>query len=213
MSGPYYASDLCRLYLGDLREETAWTTADVLVVDPPYGIDYVSRAGKVPTQRIAGDADLALRAHILAMWGDRPALVFGSPKQPPPPGTQAHLVWDKMGLGPGMGDLRSAFGLSHEEMYVLGEWPRTRRRHGSVFRTADSPKALSVRYGHPTAKPVNLISTLLSLAPKGAVADPCAGTGSTLVAATLAGRPSIGVEISERWCEAAATRLSRLEAA
>jgi site-specific DNA-methyltransferase (adenine-specific) len=212
VTAPYYADDGVTLYHGDCLDIRDWLTADVLVTDPPYGVAYVS---SMTTRKrpIAGDQDTAIRDEALALWGDRPACVFGSWKSPRPSGVRHLLVWDKTdGTGPGMGDLRAAFGTSHEEIYLLGDWPKRRARRGSVLRTPvamGGPFGLAATSEHPTPKPIGLMAALLDAAPAGAVADPFAGTGATLLAAKIAGRRAIGVEFVERYCEVAAKRLAQ----
>jgi site-specific DNA-methyltransferase (adenine-specific) len=62
--------------------------------------------------------------------------------------------------------------------------------------------------GHPTPKPLVLWLALLLCLP-GIVADPYMGSGTTLLAAKILGRRAIGIEIEERYCELAATRLAQ----
>jgi len=114
------------------------------------------------------------------------------------------LVWDK-GVGrPMRGRFRN-----HLE-YVV--WAT----HGVDDRSDCYPSALinvpTVGHRervHVTQKPVLLLQSLLTVAPAGAILDPFMGAGSTLKAAHEMGRPAIGIEIEERYCEIAAKRLSQ----
>jgi site-specific DNA-methyltransferase (adenine-specific) len=72
-------------------------------------------------------------------------------------------------------------------------------------------KANRVRGGlHPTEKPQSILDPLIrySVPPGGLVLDPFAGSGSTLLTARSLGRRAVGIEADERYCEAAARRLS-----
>lgn len=213
MTVPYYQDDLVTLYHGDCREITAWLDADVLVTDPPYGMAF-SSSWATEKRVIANDDSPRVRDMALELWGNRPAAVFGTWRVSKPPSARQVLVWDKTdGVGPGMGDLGAAFGTSHEEIYLLGDWRKRVARRGSVIRTScamGNPSGLVARSGHPTPKPVSLMEILVASASDGVIADPFAGSGSTLVAARNLGRKAIGVELEERYCEITAKRLDQM---
>jgi len=198
---PYYEGDGITLYLGDCREVTAWLDADVLVTDPPYGVAYKSGwDNRFRDAVIRNDETTEARDTVLAAWGERPALVFGSWKMPRPSQTRAVLTWDKGTVG--MGDLSIPWFPCTEEVYVLGSgWVGS--RSSGVLRHVGRNEH------HPTEKPLPLLHELLAKCPPGVIADPFAGSGSTLVAARNLGRLAVGVEIEERYCEAIATRLAQ----
>jgi DNA modification methylase len=193
VSEPYYADDKVTLYHGDCREVADWLSADVLVSDPPYGMAH--KSGWKPRE-IEGDEDVTARDTALALWGTvRPALIFGRWTLPRPAAVRARLIWDK-GEWPGMGDLNLPWGPSDEEVYVIGSgW--IGKREGTVIR-CNRPVG-NATADHPTSKPVALMERLVAKCPPGVIADPFAGSGSTLVAARNLGREAIGVEIASTW--------------
>lgn len=219
MNKPYYEDDLVTLYHGNCLEITDWLHAEVLVTDPPYGVKWEGVANYTRTGRkdrktrgnlnpIAGDETTDVRDAALALWAGRPAIVFGSWRMPRPAGTRHRLVWWKQGQAPG--PTRNAFVTQDEEIYVIGDgWPKADSPMRSVIPTAESRSRAVVDAGHPTPKPTGLMEALLARCPTGAIADPFAGSGSTLVAARNVGRRAIGVEIEERYCELIAKRLAQ----
>jgi len=207
---PYYQDESVTLYHGDCLEIDAWLDADVLVTDPPYGMRYVS--GWDSSERIVhNDEALTVRDAVVKRWDMKPAAIFGTWKQPRPAATRHLVIWDKSdGTGCGMGDLDAAWGNTHEEIYILGDWRRDgRRRQSSVIRGATGMRTLSGQVGHPTPKPVPLMERVIAHAPPGVIADPFAGSGSTLIAARNLGRKAIGCEIDERYCELTVKRLAQ----
>ena len=100
-----------------------------------------------------------------------------------------------------------------EAVYLVGGWSSGIGGRSSLLTTGarmqGSPNGSSGRYGHPHAKPVDVLEQLLVACPPGVVADPFAGSGSTLIAARNQGRRAVGVEIDEKYAEAAARRLSQ----
>lgn len=72
--------------------------------------------------------------------------------------------------------------------------------------------ASEFRNPHATVKPLSLMAYLLKLCSTpsgGAVVDPFMGSGTTLMAAKSLGRPCVGIEREERFCEVAARRLEQ----
>lgn len=216
----YYQDEHVTLYHGDCTEITEWLTADVLVTDPPYGVNHSTHGKNAPivkgeartgrsAKRVLTIEHTMVRDTAIALWAPRPAIVFGSWRAPRPLDTRFRLVWDK--VIPGMGGV-GVWKPQDEEVYVVGDWPNPRtisRTDSNVLRF----KALrgKMRPDHPTPKPVDLMEYLIERSPAGTVADPFAGSGATLLAAKNLGRKSIGVEMEEQYCELIATRLTEAE--
>lgn len=217
----YYQDDHVTLYHGDcLTEHRDWLEADVLVTDPPYGTQLTSKkngnaggygrasraerkAALSRTERngcmIANDETTEARDAALAAWGDLPVIVFGSPRMPDPPGSwDDRLVWNK--LRPGMNG--GPFRYMHESIFARGML-RANNSTFSVFNIHPD------QTDHIHAKPIALMTALIETCPAGTVADPFAGSGSTLVAAKALGRKVIGVELEERYCEIIAKRCAQ----
>lgn len=208
----YYQDDYVTLYHADCLEQTVWLDADVLITDPPYGTNNMTgNAGGGYGRRqnanlgkegftIANDTTTEYRDNVLTLWDSKPALVFGSPRLPDPLGEWAdRLVWDKKRLGMNGG----AWRYQHESIYVTAGFIRVDDSSSSIIT------AFPMQEDHIHAKPIALMESLIAKAPEGLIADPFAGSGSTLVAARNLGRKAVGIELEEKYCEIIAKRLSQ----
>ena len=158
---------------------------------------------------------MAVRDAALAAWHEangreKPTAVFGSWKAPRPPQTQARLIWHKAGNI--MNHITLPWRPVDEEIYIWGRgWARSTRAPGSVITTTENRVSETRRVGHPTPKPLDLLMKLMErLEPVDGghvIADPFAGSGSTLLAAAALGHRAVGVELDERYCEQVARRV------
>ncbi|WP_234803489.1 site-specific DNA-methyltransferase [Mycobacteroides abscessus] len=146
------------------------------------------------------------------MWGDRPGVVFGDLLIQQPVNAVQCLVYAKA-ADAGIRGARAGFRRDAEAIYLTGPWPSAVGGDTSILRSGSwvaGPTSPAFRYSHPHAKPVDLLERLIGSCPPGAVADPFAGSGSTLVAARNLRRGAIGVELEEKYCEIAARRLDQM---
>jgi hypothetical protein len=213
---PYYEHGGVTIYHADCRELIPSLRCDVVLTDPPYGIDWHQHGGgktgkskgmrRLP--RITGDTDTTVRDEALLMLAPKPALVFGSFRAKWPPNLVQVLVYQKT---PDAGLVGSTTGFRRdaEPIFLLGEWPKRNAKYSSVFASRIGLQSLAKPGYHPHAKPLDVLCALLRGMPAGIVLDPFMGSGSVLVAAKNLGREAIGVETEEQHCETAAKRLQQ----
>lgn len=79
--------------------------------------------------------------------------------------------------------------------------PKFNNEGRMVFNAMEWPRDTESEKIHPTQKPVKLLQRLISLFtdPGDVVIDPCAGSGSTIVAALRSGRSGYGFEIKKNF--------------
>jgi site-specific DNA-methyltransferase (adenine-specific) len=231
---PHYQSHGITLYVGDAREilptlRKGRDGYELLIADPPYGVKAKatgSRTMPLALDRIAGDESTDAGTEIVsAAWPcvamHRHAYVFGPFKLDGLSHAAGccELIWDK--VIPTMGDLDHPWAKQHEPiqfaMRADGMVNMARRggklarvRSGSVLRY-QRPNGSGAKH-HVSEKPVPLLRELIEMSSRHGetVLDPCAGSGSTLVAALIEGRQAVGIELETQWADVAAERLSKL---
>lgn len=115
------------------------------------------------------------------------------------------IVWDR---GSGLNYTPTGYVPMHEWIIVLAKqgWrlkSKAASGAGDVWRIP-----FETGNPHPAPFPVELPARAIDTTGAASVLDPFMGSGSTLVAASDAGVPSIGIDKSERYCEMAAKRLT-----
>jgi DNA modification methylase len=208
---PYYEDGSVTIYHGDCREIAPLVGADAVVTDPPYGM-----AWNTDTSRFGGGhlASVARRGQGRADWG----AVHGDNEQFDPAPWLAYervVLWGSNHFGSRLPvgttlvwlkRLDLAFGsfLSDAEMaWVKGG-------HGVYCRRDTTLMGELKDRLHPTQKPIGIMRwSIERIGGDGIVLDPYMGSGTTLRAAKDMGRRAIGIEIEERYCEIAATRMGQ----
>jgi site-specific DNA-methyltransferase (adenine-specific) len=213
---PYFERGGIVLYHGDCREILPTldpASVDLVLTDPPYGIDLdtENRHRKRTALAMAndyapvyGDAEPFDPAHLLRF--PRLVLFGGNHFAERLPTSSSWLVWDKVA------NLRSdrALGFNDnadaELIWTNLGGPVRILRHQWIGLMKGTERG-DARV-HPTQKPVALLRWLIDLysKPGDMILDPYVGSGTTLRAAIDQGRRAIGCEIEEAYCEIAARR-------
>ncbi len=209
---PYYQDKYATIYHGDCLELLPdMTMVDLVLTDPPYGINYngmnqnKSWSGqKKPFDKIIGDEikfnpTPFIKFDNVILWGAN----YYSDKLP----VGGWIVWDKR--------------LDEKKDRMIGApvefaWKKGnptsdifRILHGGVINS-DSSNGNNSKRLHSTQKPVSLMKRCIDLFEiVNLIFDPFMGSGTTLVAAKQLNRQAIGIEIEEKYCEISAKRLSQ----
>lgn len=115
------------------------------------------------------------------------------------------IVWDKA-RGGAMG---SFWRNNHEWIAVFAKGQPRPPAHRSCYNTWTGAKPQG--HEHPTEKPMGLLNYIVGAIPRagGALLDPFAGSGTTLLAAENHGFSAVGIERSEAYAAACRDRLSQ----
>lgn len=208
---PYFQDGSIMIYHGDCRDILpTLPKCDLLLTDPPYGIDWntnysrftnsMTAAPRKDHEKIANDADSELMQFCLEQ--DCKRIVWGAHLSPWLIKERGSwLVWDKrFENGEAMlADAELAWWSKGSGVYIHKyTW------QGMIGDKTGKP----FKRQHPNQKPVALLRWCIALEPDAeTILDVCMGSGTTLVAAKLEGRRAIGIEINERYCEIAVSRL------
>lgn len=188
---------------------------EVLIADPPYGMNLDTDYSKMPKTRrgfapIVGD-DHPFDAGPIR---DRMGAVaeqfwFGADYYARTLGDTEHagswLVWDKRVDAA----YDAGFGSGFELIWSGKRRQRRVLRH-QWFQNHAADAAEASHRQHPTQKPSSLIAELVSMAEADLVLDLFGGSGSTLVAAEQTGRAAYLMEIAPGYCDVIVRRWENL---
>jgi len=214
----FYEDDAVCIINGDCRDILPLLPkVDLVLTDPPYGIDYQSNHRGTKFERMYGDQsypsawlDMVVvdRGSIYLFCNegslDEAKLLLHEHKW----SSNRLLIWDKQSTSGGDLDnygLRTEFILYGTKMFA----PKLNgSRDGNLISI---PRVRPQDLQHPAEKPYLLMAYLImkSTNPGEVVLDPFLGSGPTVKAARDLGRKCIGIEIEEKYCEIAAKRCSQ----
>jgi len=217
MLTPFYQDELVRLYCGKCESILPQldVRADLCLTDPPYGIgaaDY-KRGGTQHGKSVAKckeygfekwDNDKLTRMHVemIRQYSENQIVWGGNYYANWLPSSPCWLVWDKDNGSNGYADCELAWA-SFESAVRYFKW----KWHGMLQQDMSKKEERL----HPTQKPLALMKWCIEKHSEQGqlILDPFAGSGTTLVAAKLLGRPSIGIEMNEKYCQMIVDRLNK----
>lgn len=185
---------------------------DLLLTDPPYGMDFKSGwndKDKIKNDKIEDTIILfenVLKNAVPLLKDDAHFYLFGNIDYLPQikPIIEKYLnlknilIWDRKVIG--MGDLKT-YGFSYDIIYFgynkfFKELNGTRDRDILSFNRVDPSKNI-----HPTEKPIELLEYLIkkSTNENDKILEPFAGGGSALLACKNTNRKATGIEIEEKY--------------
>jgi site-specific DNA-methyltransferase (adenine-specific) len=197
-------------------------SVDLVLTDPPYGINYQSNRRVVSKKfdKLENDDNNsrfeAYKEYYRILKDNCVAIVFCSFKNYADDFNELKkyfdikncIVWDKGGGG--IGDLVHSLSTDYELAIVAhkGMCPIRGKRYGSVWQ---SGKVNLNTMFHPTEKPVDLVKRLMQSFSddNNIILDSYLGGGTTAVAAKQLHRRYIGIEISQKYCDIAKQRLKQ----
>ena len=197
------------LFLGDCLEVLPTLSADAIITDPPYGMNYksgansrnsISSTGKRFTETITGDNKPFDPSPFLRFKAVRFTGAQHFYDRLPAGGT-LH-VWDKRGdykpLDQSDGDV------------IWSNDPGVVRVFHCVWRGLCRHVETDEPILHPTQKPIALMRWLCEQT-EGMVLDPFMGSGTTGVACMNLGRKFIGIEIEPKYFDIACLRIENAQ--
>lgn len=213
---PFFEDEWVTIYHADAREILPMLRDYVLVTDPPYGVDMGKTKGsggkhglKLAAYDSIPDDYEAWKTLILpvisdAVKGAKRGCVFTGPHlQEQPKADAIGGIYCPAGSG------RHSWGFkTFLPVMFYGTAPNL--QNGAKPNTLRS-SATAEKNGHPCPKPLEWMAWLIGLAsePGDLIVDPFMGSGTTLRAAKDLNRRAIGIELSEKYCEIAARRMSQ----
>lgn len=218
MPKPYYEHAGITIYHGDCREVLpTLDPVDLVLTDPPY--ELTATGGGIGAKRqylhdITDHIDAGFDMSLLAEFPNwfcfcakaqlRELLAAADNG-----GRWSLITWNKPNPTP----LVNGNYLPDTE-YIVHRFASSKNLYGRYSdrsRFIVHPAEQNGDLGHPTVKPLGVISRLLKVGSDcgQVILDPFMGSGSTLRACKDLQRIAIGIEIEERYCEIAAKRLSQ----
>ena len=209
---PYYQDDHCTIYHGDCRDIiTHLEPVDLVLTDPPYGINYQPNyktyAGQRNTFSPIRNDDGSLDLGFLFNYG-KEQIIFGAENFGGFPHRGRWICWFKRSWrtkanSMPSGDFELAWMSKRSGFYKFFQVI-----HGGAVNANSESGANNDPRFHPTEKPIPLLRSCIELfSDSNTILDPFMGSGTTLRAAKDLGRKAIGIEIEEKYCEIAVKRL------